>query len=1190
MPPLGNNVTTLLHGLSDFWLRFYADYDELAAMYQGTEVLLGQAYLDMLSSFLNISIAETPLFNKEFFKLLTVREDTVTFSEGLNPEDDGYVFSLPDTIVDAQVLQNKVVDPTASLERHRHFSLDDAAYTLRFKEDPSGQPLDVLGYSAAGHLLTYGVGTLTRFYVENDGTAPYAKAQPGQWLQLFQSGSGNDKTVRVAEVLDAYTLLLQGTFTLPEVNNGALEGTLLDATFQARAGFARRSVTVGCGGLFDDALRRTGGSFEMASWYAAPPIGLGVRKGDILRIFAWSAPAPVPQDYVISVVRHEGLYLAATPAPPKTLATCTDYVILRESANSPIEQPCTFVQSNRDKTGTLGSTLWDSPAGAATFQLDPLTPGADQFTPGTDQGRYITLLSGGTLSWTASLDAAGYLSWTAGTVERPLSRAVPYSQIYISGSLYGQDGTYTLLENVSDAIGRLSGTVFMPETNLTVTLLGITNQGTYRIHKVLTALEAILEPAVACGDPLNGAISYEIHDGYQAVLDHTHGVEGSLTVYAGVGDQYTGGLRSVVEGTDFVIKSRTSTLIQTGRFMGQWGVTAPVRVAYAWLNEIVSTPTGTEGTLDGTVQEQRVTSVALWAPDIKVDKYHLYTNYGYLINRFQASSETYREFIRGVFQLYMLGPTLERVESALNVIGSLPVIRDDGEVLQEYDTTSSSEYVFIHTVRAGGTPATYQYPTGTPIREDIVNWSEGDAEITFKSFEPLTTMFQVTDYVQDPLWWDSIVIPEALLPRESKSRRTTTSLVYENVVAPTDDGRIGDPGFFIGADDEGIVPAFIEMYPAKRRKFAHEMMNTFLKWHFFYVHLDPLAFSRFDTAFINDLQDLVLIAKPGYTYCYIEPASSFHDEMVLQETALTLDAAAILESEEIGLGEQTLTLESFSWTIGYAWRYAVYVPSESLTVTSPPDYTQLSGTHLILYRISGPVSLEENVDFWVDAKEGRVYPLVTWPEGTYTIAYQALILTEVAVADPSVGDTPFTIGAPHPQLRGVRQEAWLGVITQDSKAAYLTCDIATFNAAMHTGQVFAVHESSSGELGVCTIRGVVSPTQVILDRYFASASVRWRFLSEEPYDGRIRLVGSATRFTTPSGMFRSKHSQGWLRIADSGAGNEGIHRISEVHSMFEVTLEGSSFSAETDVHWRFEGQSRGVDMLERPVQITAIPT
>ena len=77
-----------------------------------------------------------------------------------------------------------------------------------------------------------------------------------------------------------------------------------------------------------------------------------------------------------------------------------------------------------------------------------------------------------------------------------------------------------------------------------------------------------------------------------------------------------------------------------------------------------------------------VREIAFWAADVLVDEQRLYFNFGYLLGHQRASSEQYRAFLKGVAQLFLLGPSLARMRSALNVVAGLPVIREDGEVFQ----------------------------------------------------------------------------------------------------------------------------------------------------------------------------------------------------------------------------------------------------------------------------------------------------------------------------------------------------------------------------------------------------------------------------------------------------------------------------------------------------------------------------
>ena len=165
MALIGNNVDTLLNGLSAFWHRFFRDLNDLQATYEGTEVLLGQVYLNFLSDVLNTSLTETPLFRKEFYKLITVREDQLVFREqgqalpvasGTsfygNPGTNRYVYTS-DTFYGAiPQLQDGIFSPKAALQSGIDYAV--AGGEIQFKEDPTDPPLN--GF--ARRQVTVGIG------------------------------------------------------------------------------------------------------------------------------------------------------------------------------------------------------------------------------------------------------------------------------------------------------------------------------------------------------------------------------------------------------------------------------------------------------------------------------------------------------------------------------------------------------------------------------------------------------------------------------------------------------------------------------------------------------------------------------------------------------------------------------------------------------------------------------------------------------------------------------------------------------------------------------------------------------------------------------------------------------------------------------------------------------------------------
>ena len=1217
---LDDRSTALLRGLSDFWTRFFADTATLEGLFNASEIQLAQAYLDILQSFLGVSIQDVPLFRKEMFKLLTIREDRITYRAAVNPGAARHVYVLPEAVTAIPALQNKVFDPTAAQVPGTDYDLDTENYELQLAVDPTGSVGRVLGTSAAASLLAYGTGALARCYV-TDGT-PFADAQPGQWVRLIDSPVGNNGTFRVAEVVDGQTVLLAGDITLPDPNSGFLRATLLDSVFATAPGFAKRSLTVAMGGSFDDAARRAGES-EQSSWAAEWPVGLGVHKGDILRVLDQTAAPAVPSDYDITLVRHERCYLSLdTPLTSGTgpqlsdtgrtatadagtnrislaahgftadtrvmlITTGTmpgglvagrfyyvrdvapgdfklaanaggsviditsagtgtltvygtidgvtprllrDYVILRQPANpAVVEEPLLFAESviGTLKTGGTGQLINDLILGPCLYDAGAA------FAP-SDRQRFVTITGSATVTCTADLDYGNTLTRTSGAAQ-PFSRSSAGGQIKItSGS---QTGTYFIQSVAADGNSVvLDGITFTPETGVAVEIQVVTNSGTYRIRKVGgTGRNLVLDQLFAYPDGNNGSLSWRVHDGYRTSLVHTRVVRSSISLAGSIGDADTGGVHEPRLGVDYDVDYEAGTLFQVGRLAGLWGLdstdkvctanpatdvltaashgfvddddvvfwtpgTLPTgltagtkyirdatlstfRVAesvggtavdfldagsgtlhvrrygghalilatYQWLQEVVPEVTAATAALYSDETEADVAEVAFWIPDAQIDLFRLYDNFGYLIGRFQASSEAYRQFIRGVFQLYLLGPTLERIESALNVICALPVVRDDGETLVSYEAVGTivddPDHARITTRRLDGSQARYLFPVGTPIRSDIVAYVPGtSAAISFLSFEPFTELFQVTDWTVDASWWDSIIIPEALMPHEPTNRRTTEPVLYENTIGQIDDPHIGDPGFFIGADDDGVVPPWggssgswssgtalafplsssfggygeYVASPALRRKMANVVVDKYIKRNLFYVHFDAILSTLFPAAFINDLRDLVLIAKPGYTMVYVEPASYFVDVMQMNEEPLVFAGDFSLE-EPAPVGPERPLLIGGQWNIGDSFRHGDSLLSQPLLTADGiaiPAPVALAHDHLTLQRVVCPgAPVLEDTDYTVDYVTGVVTPTTVWPAGVYTIDYSYWIITPAGSEDPTAGDTLYMIGG---------QELWFG--------------------------------------------------------------------------------------------------------------------------------------------------------------------
>jgi hypothetical protein len=589
--------------------------------------------------------------------------------------------------------------------------------------------------------------------------------------------------------------------------------------------------------------------------------------------------------------------------------------------------------------------------------------------------------------------------------------------------------------------------------------------------------------------PLQSGADGTILAGSPATFSSPTALFNSTHVGAAVQLTNSGLLPATNNGTFFIasVVSATQVTLSTDRVVP---VTVdPNNGALAW-------SLLTRGTLATDVTTS-VEELGLWCPDVLVDKFHLYNTYGYLISRYERSSEEYRALIRGVFQLFMLGPTLERFESAINIVAGMPVIRDSGEILLTYDSgaefsasdgilafatrefTSPSytftfadldRYIYIidgfntnklfkilslvgpNTVLLEESPTSdgpvsweligtnkqvvhtsrtaYTFDRTVPLREAVTDPVNFGTKI-FKAFEVLTDVFTVTDYVETPMWWESTQIPAELMPNQSTARRQSSPQLFENVVTPSDDGRIGDPGFYIGADSDGIVPpisvvrlgaldgtlvndphypysnnvffntptgaftssdqgnfleiltgpsagryliearisatqvriqSFVDVTPGagldwrittgtlpKRHKAAFVILDKVLKHQMFQVTFDSAELANLNVTLITDLQELVFVAKPAYTYIAVSPTTLFDEVIRLSETldrsvTLGLGGAA---GEIIAANENPLLVIGASWLVGSWYRYAqntttFVAPAASITNTlgvTPVNYT-----------------------------------------------------------------------------------------------------------------------------------------------------------------------------------------------------------------------------------------------------------
>jgi hypothetical protein len=297
------------------------------------------------------------------------------------------------------------------------------------------------------------------------------------------------------------------------------------------------------------------------------------------------------------------------------------------------------------------------------------------------------------------------------------------------------------------------------------------------------------------------------------------------------------------------------------------------------------------------------------------------------MNHFEPSSEAYRALLQGILQYFVKGPTIRNLTGALNVVLGLPVVRDDGEVLQEIDT-SDPYYRVVMTDKTN-----YSFDATIPLRPDILD-EENWGILTLNAFENLTDVVHVRDPIADPTWWFSQVVSTKLLPDESPSRRTLNPNLFDNVVGfPAGLVRIGDPGFLVGADDDGYVPTG---RPALRHLFSYVMFERFLKHHIFSVEIHPdVLFGTTPIPFPRlqlELQSIASTGKSAYTYMKVEPALVISETIHLGEE--TVELAIGWDSQElVDASSSQLRIGDRSWQIGDYYQYG---PAGTLVVNAAP--------------------------------------------------------------------------------------------------------------------------------------------------------------------------------------------------------------------------------------------------------------
>lgn len=183
----------------------------------------------------------------------------------------------------------------------------------------------------------------------------------------------------------------------------------------------------------------------------------------------------------------------------------------------------------------------------------------------------------------------------------------------------------------------------------------------------------------------------------------------------------------------------------------------------------------------------QVSECGLWSPVSYLDMYRLQDQFGEILGRASESTEAYRQYILGATSYLTRGPSISRIESALNVIVGLPVVREGGEVVT--GLPDSGEVITNRRV--------YTLPAGARKASLVLGQ-------TLRALDSLTDVFVVTDRGTDPQWWVGERAPTSLMP-DASGYRSVASPSPSEIVVGSDRWRVGDPRLIVGADSAGAL-------------------------------------------------------------------------------------------------------------------------------------------------------------------------------------------------------------------------------------------------------------------------------------------------------------------------------------------------------------------------------------------------
>lgn len=254
--------------------------------------------------------------------------------------------------------------------------------------------------------------------------------------------------------------------------------------------------------------------------------------------------------------------------------------------------------------------------------------------------------------------------------------------------------------------------------------------------------------------------------------------------------------------------------------------------------------------------------VGMWIPDATIDEEWLFKDYGVLIDprNNRETSESYRAFIYGLFNYFIKGPTLERMESALNIINDVPVARNNNEIIERIDGR-----------RIITTGSIYELPPTAILRV-----KEGDV---LEAFQPLSDSFIVGDYISHPEWWNGIYLPDTILKSTAAWVVGANNYLIGQNVGDYTYITYDDPSPFVTSGPYPVGYESSELFSDKdgstHQKHIFYKFDKLLKYHNFFVKYDVSFPVTRDTELLTSV---LRKGRPAYTNFVLLPFKALEEE------------------------------------------------------------------------------------------------------------------------------------------------------------------------------------------------------------------------------------------------------------------------------------------------------------------------